>query len=121
VSDPGRLDRMRWFLREGWGERAHYGTGEVTMQAPRGSVLLPVLVPAAMSATLHVQAPRPLVIDAAVNGRPLASWAVGPGAAPERIVIPAAGLFRGDNVLTLSARDGATGARLRGVVYDGAE
>ncbi len=57
-SHPSEMDRMRWFLREGWGERAHYGTGEVTMHAERASVLLPVLVPADLSAALHVQAPR---------------------------------------------------------------
>jgi hypothetical protein len=120
-AHPSEMNRMRWFLREGWGERAHYGTGEVTMHASRGSVLLPVLVPADLSATLHVQAPRPLVIDAAINGRPLPSWAVGPDGAPVKIEIPAAALFRGDNVLTLSARDGAPGARLRGIVYSKAE
>ena len=49
-SHPSEMDRMRWFLREGWGERAHYGTGEVTMHAERASVLLPVLVPADLSA-----------------------------------------------------------------------
>ena len=58
-SHPSEMDRMRWFLREGWGERAHYGTGEVTMHAERASVLLPVLVPADLSAALHVQAPAP--------------------------------------------------------------
>src|SRR5262249_52875448 len=45
-SDPGQLGRMRWLLREGWGERAHYGTGEVVMHAPAATLLLPVLTPA---------------------------------------------------------------------------
>jgi len=116
-SHPSEMDRMRWFLREGWGERAHYGTGEVTMHAERASVLLPVLAPANVSAALHVQAPRPLVVDASINGRLLRSWAVGPDSAPETVAIPGAALFRGDNLLTLSARDGAPGARLRGIVY----
>ena len=113
---PSEMDRMRWFLREGWGERAHYGTGEVTMHAGQASVLLPVFVPSGLSAGVHVQAPRPLVIDASVNGRPLRSWAVGPESAGETIMIPAAALFRGDNVLTLAAHDGAPGARLREIV-----
>jgi len=119
-SHPSEMDRMRWFLREGWGERAHYGTGEVTMHAERASVLVPVLAPADLSAALHVQAPRPLVVDASINGRPLRSWAVGPDSAPETVAIPGAALVRGDNQLTLSARDGAPGARLRGIVYRGA-
>jgi hypothetical protein len=108
---------MRWFLRDGWGERAHYGTGEVTMHAGQASLLLPVLEPSVLAATLHVQAPQPTTIEAAVNGRPLRSWAVGPDSAPQVMAIPATALFRGDNVLTLSAAGGATGARLRRVVY----
>ena len=101
---------MRWFLREGWGERAHYGTGEVTMHAARARVLLPVLVPADLTAALHVQAPR---TDGGrrVGQRPAAAargrWA--PESGPETIAIPAAVLFRGDNLLTLAARDGAAG------------
>jgi hypothetical protein len=118
-SHPSEMDRMRWFLREGWGARAHYGTSEVTMHEERASVLLPVLAPADLSASLHVQAPRPLVVDASINGRPLRSWAVGPDSAAETIAIPGAALFRGDNLLTLSARDGAPGARLRRIVYRG--
>jgi hypothetical protein len=115
-SHPSEMDRMRWFLREGWGERAHYGTGEVTMHAPQASVLLPVLAPADVTAAVHVQAPRPLVVDASVNGRPLRSWAVGPDSGPETVAIPGDALFRGDNVLTLAAHDGAPGARLRAIV-----
>jgi len=116
-SHPSEMDRMRWFLREGWGERAHYGTNEVTMHAERASVLLPVLAPEDLSVALHVQAPGPLVVDASVNGRALRSWVVGPETGPESITIPADAMFRGDNLLTLSARDGAPGARLRGMVY----
>jgi hypothetical protein len=119
-SHPSEMDRMRWFLREGWGDRAHYGTGEVTMHAGRASVLLPVLAPADLSAVLHVQAPRAVVVDAAIGGRTLRSWAVGPDSPPETVAVPGAALFRGDNLLTLAARDGAPGARLRGIVYSGA-
>ena len=119
-SHPSEMDRMRWFLREGWGERAHYGTSEVTMHEESASVLLPVLSPGDLTAALHVQAPRPLVVDASINGRPLRSWAVGPDSAPETIEVPGGALFRGDNLLTLAARDGESGARLRGIVYRGA-
>ena len=36
------------------------------------------------------------------------------------LAIPGSILFRGDNVLTLSAAGGASGARLRRIVYAGA-
>ena len=119
-SHPSEMDRMRWFLREGWGERAHYGTGEITMHARQASVLLPVLAPSDVMAVLHVQSPRPMVVDASINGRLLQSWAVAPDSGPAPVAIPREALFRGDNVLTLAGRDGEPGARLRGVVYRGA-
>jgi hypothetical protein len=120
-SHPSEMDQMRWFLREGWGERAHYGTGEITMHARQASVLLPILTPADVASVLHVQSPRPMVVDASVNGRLLRSWAVSPDSAPALLTIPRDALFRGDNVLTLAGRDGQPGARLRGIVYRRAE
>jgi hypothetical protein len=44
---------------------------------------------------------------------------VGPDTPPEALVVPGGSLFRGDNLITLSARDGQPGARLRGVVLRG--
>jgi hypothetical protein len=119
VSHPSEMDRMRWFLREGWGERSHYGTSDITMHQARGTVLLPVLRPADMTAMLHVQSPRPSVVDASVNGRPLHSWAVDASTGPVPVTIPGSILFRGDNLLTLAARDREPGVRLRGISYQG--
>ena len=96
-SHASEMDRMRWFLRDGWGQRAHYGTGEVTMHEPRATLLLPVLEPRAMTAEIHAQAPRTAVLDAAVNGRLIGSWAVGPDSGPQAFAVPAEALFRGDN------------------------
>ena len=42
---PRQLGRMRWFLREGWGGQAHYGTNEVVMHEAAAGVLLPILRP----------------------------------------------------------------------------
>jgi hypothetical protein len=116
-SHPSEMDRMRWFLRDGWGQRAHYGTGEVTMHQARASLLLPVMEPRALEVEIHVQAPRRTVLDAAVNGRIVGTWAVEGDSAPRSLSVPADALFRGDNELTLAARDGAEGARLRRVTY----
>jgi hypothetical protein len=116
-SHPSEMDRMRWFLGDGWGERAHYGTGEVTMHEGAGVVLMPILEPSGVTATVHVQAPRAMAIEAAVNGRALRTWMATPDGLPETVAIPAGILFRGDNVLTLSAAGGASGARLRRIVY----
>jgi hypothetical protein len=116
-SHPSEMDRMRWFLREGWGQRAHYGTGEVVMHEPRATLLLPVMEPQALEVEIHVQAPRRTVLDAAVNGRVVATWAAEAESAPRTLAVPADALLRGDNELALSARDGVAGARLRRLAY----
>ena len=116
-SHASEMDHMRWFLREGWGQRAHYGTGEVTMHEAQASLLLPVTEPRALAVAIEAQAPRATVLDAAVNGRLVGTWAVGPETGPQTLRVPADALFRGDNALTLTARDGAAGARLRRLTY----
>ena len=42
-SDPRDMERMRWFLRRGWGERPEYGMDEVTLAATGGTIVVPVL------------------------------------------------------------------------------
>jgi hypothetical protein len=105
--------RMRWFLREGWGDRAHYGTGEVVMHAPAATVLLPVLVPADLEVRLRMMSPSPMALALAVNGHALGSWRVGPEETEQSFRIPARHLVRGDNLVTVSSPDGGLGARLR--------
>ena len=115
-TDPGQLGHMRWFLREGWGERAHYGTGEIVMHEPSASLLLPLWRPAEVEAVVRVAA-RGTVLALAANGRVIDTWATGPDAPPHAVRLPAATLFRGDNVVTLSAPGGERSARLREVSY----
>ena len=96
---------MRWFLREGWGPRAHYGTGDVVMQGPRASLLVPVARPRELEAAFRLDAPTPRPVELLVNGRSLGERMV--GAAGEAVVrLPPDALFRGDNVLTLAAPEG---------------
>jgi hypothetical protein len=104
VSDPGRLDQMRWFLRSGWGELAHYSTGPVTLRAPRGELVAPVLDARPLQLTLHLAAPPAAVGAVLVNGHRLGQWKA--DAAPQTWPVPAAVLFRGDNVVTLETAVG---------------
>jgi hypothetical protein len=110
-SDPGELDRMRWFLRGGWGGLAHYGTGDMVMHEARAELLIPVLRPRDLEVELQTEGPAGLRLAVAVNGRPVGQTAAEGGATV--LSVPAAVLVRGDNVLTLSAPDGAAGTRLR--------
>jgi hypothetical protein len=117
VSDPAQLGRMRWFLREGWGDRAHYGSGEVVMHAPAATVLLPVLVPADLEVRLRMMSPSPVTLALSVNGHPVGSWRASSEEAEQAFRIPARYLFRGDNLVTVSSPDGGAGARLREIRY----
>jgi hypothetical protein len=111
-SDPGELGRMRWFLREGWGDRAHYGTGEIVMQEGRATLILPCIRPRDLDLELMTQAPEGATLTVAVNGRPVGKTA--PGAGRLVVPLPAALLFRGDNLVTLASSAGSGGSRLTG-------
>jgi hypothetical protein len=106
VSPPEEMGRMRWFLREGWGARAHYGMGDVVMQERTASLLVPCLRPRELEATLRLDAPSPRPVEVLVNGRSLGERIVGPSGDEGVVRVPADALFRGDNVLTLSAPGG---------------
>ena len=103
---------MRWFLREGWGARAHYGVGDVVMQESQASLVVPCLRPRALEAALRLEAPSPRPVELLVNGRSLGERIVGPGGGEAVVRLPPDALFRGDNQLTLSAPGGA-GLRFR--------
>ena len=112
VSPPEEMGRMRWFLREGWGARAHYGVGDVVMQEAQASLVVPCLRPRALEAALRLEAPSPRPVELLVNGRSLGERIVGPGGGEAIVRLPPDALFRGDNQLTLSAPGGA-GLRFR--------
>ena len=115
VSPPEKMGRLRWFLREGWGARAHYGTGDVVMQAGRASLLVPCFRPRELEAVLRLDAPSPRPVEVLMNGRSLGERIVDPSGVESIVRVPAEALFRGDNVLTLSA-PGGPGLRFRSLV-----
>ncbi|HUG53472.1 MAG TPA: hypothetical protein VMR21_07720 [Vicinamibacteria bacterium] len=116
-SDPGQLGRMRWFLREGWGGRAHYGTGEVVMHAPAATLILPLLEPAELEVQLRMMAMEPSPLAVTVNSHPVSAWMADATAAGHAFRVPARLLVRGDNLLTVSSPEGQRGARLRELRY----
>jgi len=112
LDNPREMDRMRWFLRDGWGERPHYGVGEMTTVAPRASFLLPLLAPQPVSVTLSLRAPAEGSLALFANGRPAGHVAVGRDARETTFALPPAALFRGDNVVSFEAVPGTTILRI---------
>jgi hypothetical protein len=112
TTNPREMDRMRWFLREGWGERPHYGTGPVVMHDAQASFLVPLLAPRALDVTLTLQAPADDVVAFSVNGHRIHEAPA--GVLPREVAfrIEADPLFRGDNRVTLDAKPGLTLLRI---------
>jgi hypothetical protein len=101
---PRYLERMRWFLRDGWGDLPHYAGGPALMRARTASVLIPCLRPDDWTLTLTLNAPAPSALGVSLNGRELHRAAF-EGELRLKVRVPAAALFRGDNLLTLAAAD----------------
>jgi hypothetical protein len=115
VDDPGQLSRLRWFLREGWGERPHYRPGYMTMEEPRAALVLPVLAPRDVEVELELETRQPVRVSLEINGRALGELDLAPRGPAHRACVPGAALFRGDNLLRLTAS--APGLRLRALSY----
>jgi hypothetical protein len=116
VSDPGDFSRMRWFLREGFGPRPHYGMGPVVTTEPQASFLLPVLTPRQLALHLRWSSTAAAEVTVKVNGHTLESLPVRADPSEANIPIPSRILFRGDNVVTLDVR-GVGGVRLLQIAF----
>ena len=101
-SDPGAMARMRWFLREGWGDKPHYGQGpSAHMVGDRASILVPVRAPRDLALTLAFEGEVPEYVSLALEGK---AWTAGSSPGRDgsvRTILPASFLERGDNVLVL--------------------
>jgi hypothetical protein len=100
-NDPRHLGRMRWYLRQGWGDLPHYGRGPAVLREPRGSLLVPTLGGRDLALDLDLGGAEAAV---SVNGRPAG---VCRAETPScRVALPAGVLWRGDNIVGLDARPG---------------
>lgn len=108
VDHPSEMARMRWFLRDGWGDLPHYAEGDARTEAAEATVTVPCLRPRPLAVELVLDAPRPSPVGARMNETLLGSRLVGPGATPLAWDVPAEALFRGDNRLTLVLADAVT-------------
>ena len=105
--DPRRMGRMRWFLKDGWGDLPHYGQGPALVKAPVATVLVPTFGERDLDLSLDLTGGDAAV---SVNGHLLGTCSAREG--PCRLRLPRARLFRGDNLLRLTAPEGTS---LRGV------
>ncbi len=117
VSDPGQLGSLRWFLREGWGTRPHYGLDDIVMEGETARLLLPCLTPRDLELVLALGAAESQRLRVLVNGRVVGSAEAGPEPAESVLSVPRGLLFRGDNQVTLIRTDGTGPVRLLELGY----
>jgi hypothetical protein len=107
-SDPRHMERMRWFLREGFGERPEYGMEEVVLASSPAVVVLPVLEPRRLQLGLELGGSVPTPVRVSVNGRHVGEVTAGPEPQRQRLTVEAEALIRGDNRLVFDAAAGPT-------------
>jgi hypothetical protein len=109
VSDaepPGSPARRRWYLMEGWPDGAVFGTGDFVLQETPGVLLIPCLGRQSLTVDARVRATRPSTLSATINDQLLPPVTLAEGYTSAQWALPARALFRGDNVLQLTIRDG---------------
>src|SRR5207245_3825147 len=94
-------------------------TGDLVMKSRRAALLLPCTRPQELAITLTLTAARDVAVDVTVNGSPLTAVLAGPQEREQRILVPKAPLFRGDNELGLAvSADGDLPVRLHRLVLE---
>lgn len=104
-TDPRDLQRMRWFLQEGWGADPQYRRGASRMDGREATLLLPSFSARDQELVLTLSGVRAEPLDVLVNGTRIGRVQVDPSATDHTLHIPGALLFRGDNVLALQRPD----------------
>jgi hypothetical protein len=100
--EPQYMDRMRWFLLDGWGHEAHYSYGPVVTASHRAGLLIPCLESRDLDVVLRLSANEPGLVGFRINGQPLDPLLLGTLEVRHSVRLPADTLFRGDNRLDLT-------------------
>jgi hypothetical protein len=115
IDHPSEMARMRWFLRDGWGDLPHYATEDARTAASGATITLPCLTPRPLALELVLDAERPTLVLVGVNSTLFGAQIAGPGPTALALEVPLEALFRGDNRLTLTV--GADAVTLRRVSW----
>ncbi len=108
VSPPRDLQKLRFFLRGGFGPLAHYGIHDIKMRETAATMILPVLEPRRVLMRLTMDARESAWVTFSSGGRKVGEALIGPQ--PVKVTLDIAGdrLFRGDNPLELHCDKGFT-------------
>jgi hypothetical protein len=105
VSPASDLPKMRFFLRNGFGDIAHYGIHDMRMRERQATLVIPLMAPRTLRLTLTLDARTSTWMSVSAGGEKMGEALIGPEAVAVTIEIPAAKLFRGDNPITLDCAE----------------
>jgi hypothetical protein len=92
----------RWYLTEEWDDEAYAANGPLALRMPRASLLVPCFTPRDLEIVLRLHALWPASLGCEMNGHALGALRIDASSEDQRVRVPAAFLFRGDNLLTLT-------------------
>jgi hypothetical protein len=99
---PAAALGRRWYLTEEWDDDAYAPDAPLTLRLPRASLLVPCLTPRDLEIVLRLHASRPALLACEINGHALGALRIDALSESQLVRVPAAFLFRGDNLLTLT-------------------
>jgi len=108
VSPPRELQKLRFFLRNGFGALAHYGIHDIKMRETAATLLVPVLEPRRLSIRVTMDARESAWVTFLSGGRKVGEALVGPQAVTVTLDVSAALLFRGDNPIEMRCEKAGT-------------
>lgn len=108
VTPPNELQKLRFFLRNGFGPLAHYGIHEIRMREASATLVIPALEPRRLAIRATMDARESVWITFLAGGSKVGEALVGPQAVTVTLDIAEARLFRGDNPIEMRCEKAGT-------------
>lgn len=108
VTPPNELQKLRFFLRNGFGPLAHYGIHEIKMREVSATLVIPVLEPRRFAIKATMDARESAWVTFLAGGSKVGEALVGPQAVAVTLDIAETRLFRGDNPIEMRCEKAGT-------------
>ena len=108
VTPPNELQKLRFFLGDGFGPLAHYGIHDIKMRDPSATLVIPVLEPRRLAIKATMDARESVWVTFLAGGSKVGEALVGPQAVAVTLDIGGSRLFRGDNPIEMRCEKART-------------
>ena len=108
VTPPNELQKLRFFLGNGFGPLAHYGIHDIRMREASATLVVPVLEPRRLAIKATMDARESVWVTFLAGGSKVGEALVGPQAVTVTLDVGGARLFRGDNPIEMRCEKART-------------